>query len=414
MGLTLRQHGGVVTQANALSPPTDHWYESFTAYSPNSPYPANRLKVRSNACIQGSRVEMQKISKPESEVLEEHFTVSDIPENYNGDIVKGTVLISTVTHFHTLKYDNLAHMAGSAFAVFDALEELSDHTGKKSPINVTAVLMHQASSDDQAMQRTDWYKKVALLSAHANHGQPLQFMDSKDVATGICAEQFLIYDRPYRTDKKVHERHFFTDPLHAQAFQEHAIDALHLPEDLKASTRKLGRVVNLVIRTDLQGYQNIDEVTEKLGQYLKQRCWTLSTWSPNSETAPLSLDKQVEAFARSDLSISVHGAHLTNVVWQGKDTGVVVIDKCGHTDSGTSSLSSQMGILTYHAGKCVRKQPNPAKLLLQLGESLGDPPHIHDPLVLDFDIDLKPVLDMAIHDLDNASRRGPPPENCQA
>jgi hypothetical protein len=406
--------------ANLKADGRSDWYaNTMKPIDASAPEPANRLLTRKNVCIQGAGFKGYEHGMEEPKALARAFTMTEMPKNYDGPVVKGAVLVTTVHHFNNYIFQNIGHWSSSAYAIYDAMDALKEHNQGTLPVNVSAVLMHQ--SDNDMVGPSDWHMRVAQLVGHSN-GLNTQYLKKGDLRKGICAEQVIIYDRP---NKK--ERHFFTSPAHAANFQEHAIKAFNLPEDLKASTRKPGRVLNMVIRKDSQGYGNWKAINEKTKEYLASRCWEMIEYYPGA-VKPFRLQDQVEAWAKGDLSISVHGAHFQNLVWQGQKTGAIIVEKKGWLDRDVSQLGDEMGIFTYKVGpdhhpnsKAHFKEGSEEQTLeseasdeaiaaaemAELEEGAKDP-ILDAPMKLNFEKELKPVLAQAIDELEKVAVRGPP------
>jgi len=396
-----------------------NWYtNTMKPVDASAPAPANRLLTRKMVCMKGGGFNGGNaggFNQPEPAALANAFQITDMPADYQGEIIKGAVLITTVHHFRNYIFGNIGHWSSGAYAIYDALDALKDHHKGTLPVNVTAVLMHQAESDQ--VGPSDWHKRVAQLAAHGQ-GLSTRYLKKPDLRKGICAEQVVIYDRP-----EIKERHFFTSPAHAAAFQEHAIDTFGLPTELKATVRKPSRIVNMVIRRDDQGYGNWKDINEKTKAYLATRCWSMIEYIPG-QVQPMTLKQQVEAFAKGDISVSVHGAHFQNLVWQGLKTAALIVEKRGWHDTDVSQLGNEMGIFTYKVGPT--SFPNKPKLAalkehdqeveidantdldLQQSGGLQQDPILNAPMRLNFEKELKPVLEQAINDLEKIAVRGPP------
>lgn len=177
-------------------------------------------------------------------------------------------------------------------------------------------------------------------------------------------------------------------------FQEQVLTELGYPL-LRATVRKPGRILNMVIREDSQGYQNWKSINKEVEQYLSTRCWGMEVYFPAAD----SFEKQVLAFARGDLSVSVHGAHMTNLIWQGQNTATIIIEKPGVSDGRYSGIAKQMGIAWYKAGPQSK---------IRRWDTAVENPFLNVPVTLNFSEDLKPVLERAIDDLERSVDRGPP------
>lgn len=251
--------------------------------------------------------------------------------------------------------------------------------------------------------------------AHNDRANDVKYFKRPDVQKGICAEQIIFFDRPLRT---MDHGEFFANSAHAIAFQEHGIDTLGLPQELKATVRKPNRIVNMVIRHDTQGITNQNEINEKTRAYLTSRCWEMFEFTPG---AIHGIKDQAEAFAKADISISVHGAHFQNMVWQAKKTAGIIIEKRKFHDEDVTRLGKSMGIFTYKVGPT--SFPNEPKVNADWIPNIlpgwkakeqevalwevEDPKYINDPMALNFEKELKPVLAQAIDDLEKIAYRGP-------
>jgi len=399
----------------------ENWYATLQPIDASSPGPANRMLTRKNVCLSVKNGGDYPFAWEEPRALQKVWRMQEIPSNYSGRIEKGAVLLATVHHFNNYIWGNIGHWSSSAYAIFDALDTLKDHHHGRLPVNVTAVLMQQANN----LLQGAWHRQIAQLIGNSN-GLETKFIQGTDLDHGVlCAEQIILYDRP---DKK--ERHYFSTPHHAQQFQEQAIKALHLPNELRSSVRKPGRVLNMVLRTDEQGYKNWQEINEKTRKYLATRCWEMVEYRQKKEI----LRNQAEAWAKGDLSVSVHGAHFSNLVFQGQKTGIIIVEKPGVEDFDNCQLGQEMGLLTYKVGP-----KNTPKICMQdllrltshrkgnfnfarsdmglwaeqrleqlYSQGMESTPQENAPFSLSWEKHLKPVLEKAIDDLEAIAVRGPP------
>jgi len=318
-------------------------------------------------------------------------------------------VILTVHHYSSFYWGNIDHLAEAALPVFNALSQLHDHD-LISEMPIKGVLLHQASSNSSQFRNTDWFMNVVkLLGEDPNNTQV--FLKDDLVSAGprpgkngtiinpICVQRAVILDRKHGGDKGHMERRFFSTPHSAFKIKRNAFIAFGLEQTMLH--RPPGRMASMIIRSDKQGISNQDEVNMHLKQYLTDRCWSLRLVPPFK--TPMHLKDQVALFASTDLSISVHGAHLTNLIWQPTGSGVLIMEKCGFHDKDFSQLANESGIAVYRSRQtsCMRLFSKP---------KLSQGKHIHElsqPFSPIFDTDLKPALDEALKDMESTHYRGP-------
>jgi len=422
-GRTMRQHYGFAMQKDSIKNP-DNWYTEMQPVDISSGAPANRLLYRDHACVKGPGLHTSrkdpmfqrtnKMTDPEALIYAMNMT--DRKEPHPGyKKVKGTMFIVTVHHFNWWIFENIGHASSSTFLLADALGSLKDFRNGTLPFDVNAVLMHQA--DDELVEDSDWHKQVAKLTA-GTKGLDTEYLMRGDLKQGICADKIVLFHRPgYR------QRYFFKDPKHAAELQEKAIQQFGLPNELKSTVRKPSRTVTMVVRRDNQGYSNWEEINKKTRTYLSKRCWKLEEYYPG-KVQPMLLKPQVEEFAKADLTISVHGAHFQNIVWQARDTATIIIEKQGFKDRDVVQLAKEMGIRAYKAGwegpqawnyDDEKNGTNFWDFGKFFSGDVSEPPlpapgsgkALNQTMELDFEHELKPVLDKAISDLELAANRGP-------
>jgi len=372
------------------------------------------LRIRDNVCIgKGNKHFPGKVfetSPTEKVAVEGLLSMKAIPSDYLGHVVPGAVVIITLHHNGSYVWRNIEHLAEAVLPIFDTLNQLHDN-GLIPDMPVKGVLYHQATRRHPEFRHTDWFVNVIkLLGKEPNHTQvffnedlvdtSLADQESRAVQNPICAKHAIILDRKTYSGG-VEQRQFFTDTRNAFRFKEKAFIALGLPNEMLH--RSPSRVASMIIRTDSQGIANQEEINMELKSYLTERCWRLRVVPPFKK--PMHLKDQVSLFARTDLSISVHGAHLTNLIWQPVGSGVLIIEKCGFKDNDFSVLANQSGIAVYRSRQAscelqgMLRQP-----MLPKGHHFEE---IMQPYSPTFATDLKPALDEAVTDMESMYSRGP-------
>jgi len=337
------------------------------------------LLVRENACVQGEGKYQQEASFTTSEeaCLEGAMRVTP-RSKHQGLQVDGTVLILTVHHTYSFSAYNIAHLAVSTFPVFDALRAMEEVQPSR-PVDVSAVLFWQIEGSNKLLSGYDWFSKVPRLIG--NRGLNTSLLFAEDLRKGLCAKRILLYHRPI-LDGKV-ETHFFTSPVHARAFRERTIQALQLPTSSLLPPR--GRTALLAVRKPPQGYANMEEITQKVQEFLAERCWQLKVWTVGE--GDMSLRGQVALFADVDLSISTHGAHLSNIVWQPPGSAVFIIHKCHMTRRLFAREAREVGLRAFKSfpSDCSSSWSGKSQDVLD-----------YEAYKADFKKDILPVLEQAL------------------
>jgi len=371
------------------------------------------LRIRDNVCFGKGNGDfpgnIRETSPTEREAVEGLLSMKAFPSDYSGPVVPGAVVIITLHHLESYAWRNIEHLAEAVLPIFDTLSLLDDH-GLISDMPIKSVLYHQAGRRNMSIfQETDWLINVIkLLGKEPNNTQVFLWEDLVDTslpdpesrAVPICAKHAIILDRKTYSGGAV-QRQFFSDTRNAFRFKEKAFIALGLPN--KMLHRPPSRVASMIVRSDRQGIRNQEEINMELKRYLTERCWHLRVVPPFEK--PMHLKDQVALFARTDLSISVHGAHLTNLIWQPIGSGVLIIEKCGFKDNDFSALAMQSGIAVYRS-----RQTSCQSSRMVTQPYLPRGKHFHKILKAyspNFETDLKPALDEALTDMESMYYRGP-------
>jgi len=397
------------------------WWDTFRPlYVPQSKDAAKKLKrshmmnlrIRDKVCIgRGNGLPTGNMTDlTEQMAVEGLLGMKAVPDGYLGPVVPGVVVILTVHHYGSYIWENIGHVSEAVFPIFDTLSQLQTR-GLIPEMPVKGVLFHQAEKNSPTFLKTDWYTNVIKLLGKDPNNTHIFFnedlVDTRKHNQGshvihkpICAQHVVILDR-----KALHgispRRVFFSDTRNAFRLKEKAFIALGLPS--RILHRPPGRVASMIVRSDSQGIANQEEINMALDSYLRDRCWSLRVVPPFSD--PMHLKDQVKVFARTDLSISVHGAQLTNLVWQPIGSGVLIIQKCGFTDHDLSALAGQSGIAVYRSRQdSCKKQGMFRQPQLPKGKPIEA---IDEPYSPVFNTDLKPPLDEALTDMESGYYRGP-------
>lgn len=361
------------------------WYDGFAPLAPGLKGVGGRLLAREDACVQGSGEYRQEATLATSEklLLERAMHVTPRPHTSRppGSNVDGTVLVLTVHHMHSFSVYNIAHLAVSAFPVFDALMALEESQGSQ-PVDISAVLFWQIERSSNFLKTFDWFTKVPQLIG--NRGLNTSMLFAEDLQGGICAKRLLLYHRPI-VDGKV-ETHFFTSPAHARAFRELAVRALGPPGVSLARAR--GQTALLAVRRPPQGYSNVEEITQRMQEFFAKHCWQLKVWMVGE--GDMSLGNQVGLFANAVLSISTHGAHLSNVVWQPPGSAAFIIHKCHEARRLFQREAIEAGLRVFKSfpSDCRNSGMRNSQDILDYGEYKAN-----------FEKDVLPVLERALAEL---------------
>jgi len=386
---------------------------------------ANHLLVKDNVCVSNGTGEFDgpvtfSGTPPERVALEGLLNIKPIPTNHTGPVHEGLTVIITVHHYGSYYWGNLEHMAEAVLPIFDTLDLLGEEGQKEYGLKPAVnILLHQALKDAGELIHSDWfYSFMGLLSTDPNRNMEFYYMDDLMGNKSLCFEQVLLLDRPSVNELGHMERHFFTYESTAARWRAKTINHFGLSPALL--TRQPARQATFIYRNDSQGFVNQGEVAEKVRQFLEERCWSMNLYVPSGKK-PYRMKDQVEQFAQADLSISVHGAHLTNIMYQPKAAGTIIIQKCGFEDKDFTQLALESGLAafqTYPAdcdripvvtlqehGNVSTQNQSISKRILSDGDEIKD---LHQEYVLNFDAELRPALEEAINILELNAVRGPP------
>jgi len=374
------------------------------------------LRIRDNVCIgtgngrvpgNGTKTKTGVIEKMAVEGL---LSMKAVPTGYRGPVVPGAVVILTMHHFSSYRWQNIEHLAEAVLPIFDTLSQLHNHS-LIPDMPIKGVLLHQAKKNHSMFLKTDWFINVIkLLGTDPNSTQVLFYDDLVDTSlhnqkgsaaqSPLCVQHAVILDRKANEDRSM-QREFFSDARSAVRLKERALIALGLPNGMLH--RPPGRVASMLIRSDKQGIANQNEINIELKRYLTDRCWHLRVVPPFEK--PMHLKDQFALFASTDLSISVHGAHLTNLVWQPLGSGVLIIEKCGFQDEDFSVLANQSGIAVYRSRQySCQIQGMAWQPKIKGGKHIHELVESYRPV---FETDLKPALDEALSGMESMYYRGP-------
>jgi len=349
-------------------------------------------------------------------------------------VIKGTLVVLTLHHFLSFYWPNIEHAAEAMLPVFDALHQL-EAKNLIPPMSVTGVLLHQVPKKHKTHRTTDFFKEFFQLLLSSKTFGKVYFQD--DLEKGhICAEKVILLDRQLAHEAGIMQRTFFTDLSSANMLKQRAVQYYGINH--KMLSRLPGRRALFIARYDSQGVRNTNPMIKLLDNSLANQCWDLHSWSPTqSDQSPLhriTLKNQIEKFLGTDLSISVHGAHLTNLMWQMPQTGVLIILKCNFRDLDFPQLASETGVMVFKSTPIGCGPPEPpsmnfleekcrieprcnhsaavqwSTLPRVMMRSLPDGrefPEIHKDYSVDFEKELEPVLVDAINQLEMIANRGP-------
>jgi len=437
--------------------PQDSWYNSFRLVPANrinrtepkdednlSPLPVRELDanisalqflVREQVCIRnGTRkfVGPNTVSGTPSErtAVQGLLNVQPIPTNHSGPVHAGLTVVLTVHHFGSYYWGNIEHVTEAVLPIFDTLHLLgSDGRKKHNLLPITNILLHQAWHAAPEWKQTDWVKEVLQMLAHPAKVNIL-YRDNIKHDTPVCVQQALLLDRPSQDEEGNMERHFFTFRHTADAWRQTAFEHLGVTS---AQHRLPGRKARFILRKDTHGFMNQDEIVEEVRNFLAKYCWSL-TVSVAGEKHPYRLKEQVEESVDTDLSISVHGAHLTNIMWQAKGSGVLVIEKCDFEDKDYSQLARESGLLNFTSHPTdftnisstvnvtqMFEEPDDSAMFFSDKDQMTkvaafhkhklpggtETSEIHQVYRLDFARDMQPVLLQAMKELEMGVHRGP-------
>ena len=259
-----------------------------------------------------------------------------------------------VQHGTSYKYDNLWHETDSLMPLFSDMrrkyvESLlpGAHSGQ------LAVVMTQVASNASLHSDLPWMAgmlKLVLPDAFAR----APTLSCKELsATTTCFDKLLLHRQhgPWELQHpaQLPEAHLFQyavfhSPNDARSFRARAKRQLRLPAC--SSTHK---TLSFVYRTDARGYTNTHAIIKAAEALVKKhRGWRLSAWEPQVE----SLAKQAARFACTDLLVTVHGAHASNMIFLPEHAGVVWTAPCGCLEDSGKGKGGYMFFLAAQLGLC--------------------------------------------------------------
>jgi len=250
------------------------------------------------------------------------------------------MLVLVMQHGFPYGGNNIWHAAEGVFPTYESLVQLREAGGSSRELvdNLQAILAWQLDK-----KSWDFVTQVAKLLGPQGFKTPLFLRDDLR-SRGICARTVI---RVAQTPKML--TGWFSNPRLRLDFRERALSALGMKEPAPRYCKAI-----VVLRDPPQGIANPDVVYEQLRPYFAAWGWGLTVWRPSEwrrahGDTPITFRDQVSMFHDAALSIMVHGAENTNLVWMPEGAQNVIVVKCGDTGELTAGMTRRMDFASRRA-----------------------------------------------------------------
>jgi len=231
---------------------------------------------------------------------------------------------------------------------------------------------------------TDWYiqslRSLLLHGEDANKKQHIYTCEQLPLATGegdaLCFDKLVAFAEP-EGSAAFSPKAF--NPSVCNHFKSRVYQRFGLSPVPDVSNHVL-----VLIRTDDQGWSNHDESAKEIAGYVKQVGGTSTTVFLNRSS--MSLRDQVRWFMDAGVVVTTHGAHETNLMFARARSFHIEYFKKNHRSPTFSSVAVSCGIryIAVHSkGTCLSFQ-NWSRHYMNV------------PMPLDFNIELRPALEVAL------------------
>lgn len=315
----------------------------------------------------------------------------------NITVIPGLTVLLSIDHGHSfMRWDNIAHYIQTIYPLSYHLELYGMRNSTRNAI------VWQAKSDEFFGRQvggfsTDWYEMITRFALgfqsdntsmrHIHTCDDLPLLGARHHDTKQqCFEKLAVYEGG--SAKKCPPSMYWLvgDTTYCQKFTTSLRDWIHLKGPMTTSNRLS---VLTLIRVDSQGWSNYVEAVQKIRDLVQFHGNSADFIYLNK--SKMTLYQQLSWFQRSDVVVTTHGAHLTNSMFQRPGSAVIEYLQKQWLSFEFSSAAVHCGVRYFAAHA---KGTNFSRCL--------NHEFMNAHLPLDFEKELKPVLEMA---MDGESKR---------
>jgi len=310
-------------------------------------------------------------------------TPSDAPSK-----IKGSTVLFTVAHCgEFFRWSNIAHFARELIPLANFIDEHGRELAQNALV-WEAARPQLVGSREVGGVLSDWY--LETLASELLHGeQGHQSMAKRIYACeqvplasrggrSLCFERLVAFPGPPSCPPPT-----FSRPSVCGGFRSRVYQRL----GLRPAARPHAQRVLVLVRTDRQGWSNHDQAAADIASYVEGAGGSADTVFLNH--SHMTLREQVRWVMNAGVVVTTHGAHEMNLMFAREGSFHIEYFKRDHGSIAFSDVAASCGL---HYVAAHSKDTRFAKFH---GAS-GSRKYLDHPLPLDFGLELRPVLGIAL------------------